>query len=256
MQNKLLQYLLAGFLALATFTGAYASDSDTSGHNRLFGGLDWQHFSEDDGQGSEKVTGNPWGGVVGFEHHQEDDLYYYLRANWNGGRVDNSTEKAYAHAFSLHGRLGYAFNAGDDFSVTPYTGLGYAHTNAKFTTSGGAAADFMMKMHHWYVPVGLFFSWHVAPEFNVGLDLQAKWTFNSEVDYQPTTGTHESSKHKSRVMWSAEVPLMYKMSSEWDLSLVPFYERGRFKVEDTTMANLHDSHENVFGARLEVGYSF
>ncbi len=259
MRSNLIKYLVAGVLSLVAFTGAFADegqqkDGQTAGPNRVFGAVDWNHSNLKDG--SEKMTGKPWGGLVGYEFKEVNNIYFYARGMWNGSKMDNASNRYYNHSWRAYATVGYTFDLGEgsDFTVSPYVGLGYRSNRMNWSTAATVATDAKNKFHAWEVPVGLFFNWDVAPEFNVGLDVQAQWMFNSRDTMTVVTpaAAHTVEKGKNHVNWRFELPLTYQVNSEWDLGLVPHYSQFNFTPSGTT-----DKVKTTdYGVRLEAGYSF
>lgn len=260
--------LIGCVAALAMFVGgalwAQQADDQTdvkvatrAGDSRVFAGVDWNHNRGK--QGTDKMSGNPWGGVVGYEYIEADYLYFHVKGYWGGGRMKGteggSEARSYDHAWFVDGRIGWMFGLGqeNEFGIAPYVGIGYDTVRASFNLP----SEQKIKEYGWWLPFGIYFDWNVVPEFNIGLNAQCRWDFNQKMEVKSGTNAGNSTKGKHRFNWLFELPLKYQLTSEWDLNLVPYYMHERFVPKtNTTAFGTDHMKDTIWGARLELGYSF
>ncbi len=251
MSKRIMHFIIS--LMLLAVASAHAQED--SADSRFFVGGDWNHTSIK-GPTSTDLKGKLWGGIVGYRYLMANDVYFLLKGTWVKGTNDNATDETNETLWNAEGRLGYTFDLGvnGNSTVSPYVGISRLDNKDTIKKLANVViTDQTSTLKAWSVPVGLFFHWDVAPEFNIGLDLQGSWMFNSK-GVHTIAATDFSLKGKNTFNWAVELPLIYKMTEGWDLALVPYYSKLEFKDKDGTMP--HALKHTHMGARLEIGHSF
>jgi hypothetical protein len=261
---------------------------------------------------SETIDLNIMSGWAGYEYSRPDATYLCLRGAWGGGKGDwdKSNEHVFEHQWFAEGRVGYQFSFGmdDEFGFTPYVGFSFHSTSSSEASKTRTVTDTAdnstltgtfsnkEKTRKQDVDVGILFNWNVMENWSVGLNLEAfidVWG-RSKTDFDvsqvtivnadgttlitPTTTDFSRTIHlKSEINWLAELPITYKVNSQWDFSFVPFYNWNKINPDlnnDTYTVTGSDAAGDTYtlvikdtytkhkitaqnsGARLEIGYRF
>jgi hypothetical protein len=263
--NKISKCILMGFVALATCVSSaiYAVDTDDlfDGSHRVFAGVGMSHDKTK--QAGETTSGNPVEMTFGYDYNNHDGLYMFLKMSWNAGqfngKMDSKDYRSFNHGIELESRLGWYFCMEQDIALIPYIGLGYNYDRIAIKKTTGINGG-KIKSRGYYFPVGILAEWQFMPEFSIGLDVQAKFMFNTRMAVPKNiigTSDAEIIKGKKMINWVIEMPLVYDLNEDVDLSLIPYYEMSEFKPRATSTflgSNIMKSRE--YGARIEVGYNF
>ena len=268
--KKLLGCIIAVFISIVAFTNLCALDeykNNTTireGSHRVFVSADCNHVIWKHGSYG-KTKANPWFASLGYNFKQRDDIYLHFSTIWGGGKYKGHGSynfQSFNHALAIEGKIGFMFGLGNEkeFGVTPYLGMACLSKRVAVAQPN----SFHLKNHSIAIPIGVLCDWDVTPEFNVALNVQAR--FNSSNKWKVRDCSASSGlipgikeKVKNHVNWYFEIPMTYQLTNEWDICFVPSYFNGKETIKDAvnsigTSSSVHKY--SSWGARIELGFSF
>ena len=238
---------------------------------RAYAAFGWNHDSAQLQNNGGKVTSTPYNGWIGVDYMKEESAYVLLQwmcmgGSYSGG-VNNFTVNdtainpssfdatGYQNGWAIESRFGWQFivEQMEGFTITPYIGFGFQSGHLSLSQdSGNNVQGVKIKSNTSYVPLGVILGWWVAPEFTLMLNLQTQLTLDGKANVTyPSDIGHQ--KLTRRANWLVELPLVYEMTEKWDMRLIPYFQYAK----DSALYLGGISNKNdVWGGRLEVGYSF
>ncbi len=255
MSVKSLLLIFSCLTMLCIFASVEAQESaklETSApvvKQRAYIGGDW-HYSRHMFDGTTKHSGQPWGLAAGFEYYCPSKLYFLAKGQYNSGAIKSPTVRNYTHNWYGEARAGYYFETQmEKLSFVPYVGLRYdSHRRA---VSG---QSYHVQMRTFSMPFGFLLDYAFAPDVSVGLDVQARLPLTNKQDNNDTgMGT---AKAQTRINWRFELPITYHLSTEWDITAVPYVDRWEFESNANKSTITVEQRVTNWGMRLDFGYSF
>jgi hypothetical protein len=189
------------------------------------------------------------GGVVGKLSYQQPDAFFgQARSIYNIGRLSSSSNKTNLHEWYSEFVGGYCFSAFENWTVTPYAGLGL---------------DFLSdhhKGHSFISPIGLNYTIYYAiagvethytwQDWMLGLQVDCLPTFNQYLKIKSLSGAAWVLKNRTGV--AVHLPIAYRYARNFWVELAPYYRFlpiGASHVLDLPKRNL-----NQWGASLSFRF--
>lgn len=185
------------------------------------------------------------GGVLGKVSYQQPDAYFgQARTYYNIGPLSSSVNKSSFHEWYTEFVGGYCITALENWTITPYAGLGL---------------DFLSDSHTGYssiLPIELKYSIYYAI---IGFETHyawQDWTLGLQLDCLPTFHQYLKVETLSEAAWTldqrtgveVQLPVAYKYAMNFWLELAPYYRF--FPIGDSDSLDLLDRNLNQWGAFL------
>lgn len=213
-------------------------------------------------EGGTKQTGGVYGVRLGYERVKRYKIYWAVTGLYARGIIEGKSGvgtkiKSRFIDASIEGRLGYTLEqkCGWQCSFTPYVGYGYAIEENNFIHPSPLRLHFRTRFS--YIPVGFLSRISPYPQFDVGLNFEAKFMFNAsnKVTHDPEFGSN-SMLIKERVHYRVELPLTYRyMTCIW-FRIIPFYEYRTYGHQPNFPFDFLETKLQIYGGTLEILYAF
>jgi hypothetical protein len=203
---------------------------------------------------------------LGYEYFVKKEVYGSLNFDFRGYESKNKTLSNGAALnrsdmfYYLQGRLGYVFDVGMHFTLTPFLGLGTSNTKLAIKRSASLPTSDAYFARQWnYAIVGLQVNGVLSDVWELGMRVQIMPTLSDPKMRSNVVGV-ETDKTKGRANYSLEVPITYNfLQTRSALRFVPFYNSQNFgtsKSSTPLFANHSAFKSNTIGARVDYLYRF
>jgi hypothetical protein len=165
-----------------------------------------------------------------------------------------------AQMFKVEANIGYAIPIGKDFTLIPYLGYGYNWWQRGDNRIMGNVAwiQEVYKMH--YIPVGIKADYNITEKLNIAASAAANFAFYSQMTayFSYLGGPDMDFSLGNRIGFYAEVPVTYKFTNNFGISITPWYEYSSFGKSAINVYGFYEpsSRTNKFGVNLGVLFSF
>ena len=170
------------------------------------------------------------GGIEGKVTYQKPwEFFGQARSFYNLGRPSSSENKSRFYEWYTEFVGGYSLAAGENFSFTPYVGLGleFLHDNH----SGYGSVDPIQLRYTLYYAVAGFDMHYSWQNWMLGLQADCLPTFNQYLRIKSLTGA--AWVLKNRVGASVRLPVAYRFWNNYWLELAPYYRFLPVGASDT-----------------------
>lgn len=220
-----------------------------------------------------KSTEEEWlpGVYLAYTYHTKNDPYTkvfveYTKADtdYDGSLNDGTPWKDTTDNifFRFEWNIGYTFDGGDRYAVTPYLGWGYRYWKRGL----GGPNPFDEKYSWQYIPVGVRAQCALHDKWTVGANVAARFMFGGEMRVESSSLNFKVDLG-DKVGCFAEMPIRYLFSRAWSFALTPWYafseigESNQVLVIDAggTIRGPFlepDSTTHQYGVNLGLVYSF
>ncbi len=187
----------------------------------------------------------------------------------NGMPITNSNSNQFL--FRVEANVGYTFRSGD-LIFSPYTGFGYRYWkrgDSEVIQMGQVNVGFVREDYQWmYVPLGLRAVYPFGGQFSVEPNAAVRFMFWGRMTAYLTDigyGSDPTFDLGNKPGWVVEIPIRYRVSRNWSLSLTPWYEYSAIGQSDvvpvrngpfTEFFYEPSSRTHQFGFNLGAGYIF
>lgn len=169
--------------------------------------------------------------------------------------------------FRVEANIGYTFGSGN-VVFSPYTGFGY-----RFWKRGDSqivnSVAFVREDYQWmYIPVGLRAVIPVGESVSIEPNGGARFMFWGRMTAYLTDigfGSDPTFDLGNKPGYFAEIPIRYRLSRNWSLSLTPWYEYSAIGQSDIVSVRIGpfidsfiepSSRTHQYGFNIGAGYSF
>ncbi|MDR3623621.1 MAG: hypothetical protein P4L16_00570 [Chlamydiales bacterium] len=181
---------------------------------------------------------NLWGGMIGFEHLRENDIF----ARVIGAEASGKTGSLwFDHFWNVEGEVGYTWGC-NGFFATPYVGVGFIYDQEPNFDS------VIWKEFSYYLPFGLLLGYDFSCDWTLMLRSQGNYIFSNRV----TRGNTPFSA-TNVTFWLFELPVTWRFYSNLDLSFVPTYSYTP-QMDLSGSDGLTWANQSTWGGRIELGY--
>ena len=171
--------------------------------------------------------------------------------------------------FKLQWDFGYPWPIRDNFVLTPYSGMGYRYWERGEAKITAASYTNYKEVYSWgYIPVGLKIDYDINDRWRVGGNVAANFMFGGRMKAylsEVLAGPDLDFSLGNEVGWYAELPVTYRITNNWALTVTPWYEYSTTGQSDTQYfhygGSLYSTYEpssktNQFGISLSADLSF
>lgn len=212
-----------------------------------------------------------------YAHEKKDDPYARLFVEYTTADTDydGTTQAPEANSitdttdnvfFHLEWDLGYTFDSGEKFSITPYIGYGYRYWKRGL----GGPAPFDEKYTWHYFPVGIKTDCELNDKWNIGLNVAARFMSGGQMRAYLSHIDADASDFRvdlgDKTGGFAEMPIRCRFSPAWSLSGTPWYEYSEIGRSNqvyvlspgSSLGLWHEpaSTTHQYGIRVGLVYSF
>jgi len=147
---------------------------------------------EEDLPSPSRSTDDAWlpGVYMGYAYKKKDSIYVKLFLEVSRGETDfdgtarDGTAMVYSenpqNLYRVEVNMGYVFDAGDGFSITPYAGYGYRYWERGETKSTSTYWNYREEFTWHYIPVGVKADFKADTKLGIGANVGARFMFNGE----------------------------------------------------------------------------
>lgn len=187
----------------------------------------------------------------------------------SGVPVTNSNSNQFL--FRVEGNMGYTFGSGN-LAVSPYTGLGYRYWkrgDSEAIQSGPVFVSFVREDYQWlYIPVGIRAVYPAGGQFSIEPNAAVRFMFWGQMTaYLSDIGYNSDPTFDlgNKPGYFVEVPIRYRLSRNWSVSLTPWYEYSAIGQSDVVSAQRGSridsfyepsSRTHQYGFNIGAGFSF
>ncbi|HSW72432.1 MAG TPA: hypothetical protein VLG44_03375 [Chlamydiales bacterium] len=170
-------------------------------------------------------NGGLGGAVVGFEFKAFHALYAAVFADTLTGKIKHDgVPSREVNDIESEVRFGFTYQPlqGDQFSVTPYTGIGFNYISQELETAPS------YKYYQYYLPTGLLLDWFPREWITIELNFQWRPIIDNTVRVSTLPGARFTMRRKHS-QYFIEMPFTFHLGCErhWDISLIPFWKRKK-----------------------------
>ncbi|UCG80882.1 MAG: hypothetical protein JSV60_00955 [Desulfobacterales bacterium] len=146
--------------------------------------------------------------------------------------------------FRFEWDIGYTFDGGDKYSVTPYVGWG-----SRYWKRGlGGPRPFDEKYSWQYIPVGVRAEFELHDKWDVGANVAVRFMFGGKMRAESSAFNFKVDLG-NKVGWFAEMPIRYLFSTVWSFVAAPWYEYS--EIGESNQVLIIDSGSTIRGPYLE-----
>jgi hypothetical protein len=185
------------------------------------------------------------GAVLGKVTYQRPyEFFGQLRSIYNIGTLDSSVNSATESESYSEFVGGYCLGAGQDWTVTPYAGIGLDFLTEK-RSGYSSVAPITLKYDSYYALAGLEtrYSW---PDWMWGLQADCLIPFHQYLRVKTLSGAAWTLTNRIGV--SAQMPIAYEYVKNYWLELAPYYRF--FPIGSSSALSLPTRNLNQWGAFL------
>lgn len=228
-----------------------------------------------------KSTESGWlpGVYLSLDHKVKSATYTRLYASYSSGDItyDGATQTGTPIKYSdsnqkfirLEWDLGYNFPARDDFSVIPYTGVGFSYWQRGQPRVTSTYTSYEEDYYWGYLPLGLKFDYRINNKWSIGSTLAVHFMFGGKMKArwsQVTTIDDAEYDLGNKPAYYADIPITYKFAEHWAVELTPWYMYSQIgqsntvtltsgsSVVGTSYEPASDTHQ--YGVNLGINYIF
>ena len=172
--------------------------------------------------------------------------------------------------FKLEWDLGYTFNIGGAFQLTPYVGYGYRYWQRGKTKITPTYRSYEEEYSWSYVPVGIRADYAINSQLSVGGTMAVNIMFNGKMKAklsQVVAGLNDPDFDLgNKTGFYTELPITYKITRNWAIVGTPWYEYSAIGQSDnanitfgnTVIGYAYEpaSKTHQYGFRLGASYTF
>lgn len=158
-----------------------------------------------------------------------------MAGRWTGSAGNDPTQE-----YITELQLGYVASICDNFTLTPFTGIGSYVFNQTLQDIPNFHSYF------WYVPIGISLDYRINESFAIGLKGTGAPTFSG------SWKVFKRASAPTTALWKVEIPLTYYGSLPFECSLTPFAKQWAYLNHDS----LTKQRNTYYGLQLAFGYKF
>lgn len=231
LKNRMKLYQKITVLILASFTICPLSYSYDFRANSLCIGMGLMDYDYDEklpAPFKSSETGTLPSVSISYTYKNPKEPYFNLRIerSWGETDYDGTTQEGVPlktdtdNTFMTYeGSIGYTMLPTDYFFVVPY--IGYGSNTWKRELGGPYPYDEDYSFR--YLPVGIYMSYDVTENINLGINLALIYVLKAEMDIDSDYFSAETADLKERDGYRFELPMTIQFSNDWDLKIVPYY---------------------------------
>ncbi len=229
------------------------------GANQLYIGPEIYHVQRMR-DGGAKQLGWVYGVRAGYEHIKRCKFYWggdalYGKGTLSGRSASEDELKSKFIDKSIEGRFGYTFQrkTGYKFAFTPFIGIGYAEECNNFISPSPLRVHFKLRFSYGVVGFLSKMSW--SPCLDIGVNFKAKFLYDAKncVSHDPDIdGLRMLVKNQTH--YRVELPMTYRKSENFFLSLVPFYEFRHYGGQVNFPFDFLETKLNIYGVTFKFLY--
>ncbi len=169
-----------------------------------------------------------------------------------------------ARMLKFETNIGYAIPIAKGFLLIPYLGCGYQYwergDNRIIPESGGTVQ--FQEVYKWfYIPVGIKADYNITEKLNIAASAAANFMFwGTLTAYLSYIGGPDTDfTLGNRIGFYAEIPVTYKFTNNFGISVTPWYEYSSFGASDVDAATGFyepSSRTNKYGINAGILFSF
>jgi hypothetical protein len=240
------------FLTTALFGSLYPEKNNSPKPNiykpegwafDIGGTYTWMSFSS-----SPNFSGSTGGVLAKVTYQMPDSFFGQARSFYNIGPLTSSVNKSHFQESYSEFIGGYCITAVQNWTITPYAGLGFDFLFDN-RTGYGSVAPLDLKYTIYYALVG-FETHYTWTDWMLGLQVDCFPTFNQYLKVEGLSGAAWTLKN--RVGVEAQLPFSYRYAKDYWVELTPYYRF--FPIGSSSALDLPERNLDQWGAFLSFRF--
>lgn len=199
--------------------------------------------------GNIKQKGNFYGIRAGYDLLIFNNPYIGFESIYRSGRIKGDGLSSLYTDYLFEGKIGFTIGYPNLYYFTPYAGLGYENEKNDYKTSP------VDKLKSYYFSFGFITEAFITPQFSYGVNLKIKFPFIGDHKVK-NNDINVNLAISKKMQYTLEVPFTYWVSSQINLSAVPFYDYKNYNNNSLGIEWNHKAKMHQWGLGFRGTFCF